>query len=81
MCIFESDTVKSDCPVQIFRKIMTFFKDLIQTVDIITRKKPSENDKLNGNFQSCFCFFRPPDPKSEKKNPPIPKSTNKKILP
>ena len=22
LCIFESDTVKSDCPVQIFRKIM-----------------------------------------------------------
>ena len=31
LCIFESDTVKSDCPVQIFRKIM---KDLIQTVDL-----------------------------------------------
>ena len=29
MYFFESDTVKSDCPIQIFRKIM---KDLIQTV-------------------------------------------------
>ena len=26
LCIFESDTVKSDCPVQIFRKIITFSK-------------------------------------------------------
>ena len=30
---FESDTVKSDCPVQIFRKMMTF-KYLIQTVGL-----------------------------------------------
>ena len=32
MCIFESDTVKSECPVQIFRKMVKYFKDLIQTV-------------------------------------------------
>ena len=25
LCIFESDTVKSDCPMQIFRKIMKYF--------------------------------------------------------
>ena len=31
MCVFESDTVKSDCPVQIFRKMIKIFKDLIQT--------------------------------------------------
>ena len=30
MCIFESGSVKSDCPVQIFWKMI--FKDLIQTV-------------------------------------------------
>ena len=30
MCIFESDTVKSDCPIQENYEI---FKDLIQTVD------------------------------------------------
>ena len=24
LCIFESDTVKSDCPVQIFRKMMKY---------------------------------------------------------
>ena len=26
MCIFENDTVKSDCPVQIFRKMMKYLK-------------------------------------------------------
>ena len=32
---FESDTVKSDCPVQIFRKFKDeIFKDLIQTVGL-----------------------------------------------
>ena len=30
---FESDTVKSDCPIQIFRKIMKY-KDLIQAVGL-----------------------------------------------
>ena len=34
MYIFESDTVKSDCSVQIFRKMMKYYKDLIQTVDV-----------------------------------------------
>ena len=34
LCIFESDTVKSDCPVQIFRKNDEIFKDLIQTVGV-----------------------------------------------
>ena len=54
MCIFESDTVKSDCPMQENYEI---FKDLIQTVGLITLlvllfvleiyvffKKSSEND-------------------------------------
>ena len=54
MCIFESDTVKSDCPVQIFRKNDKIFKDLIQTVGLpITsftvsgdiEKKKAENKK------------------------------------
>ena len=26
LCIFESDTIKSDCPVQIFRKMMKYLK-------------------------------------------------------
>ena len=42
------------------------------------KKKSSENDQSTGHFQSLFFFlFRPPDPKSEKKNPvnqPIKKS-------
>ena len=44
------------------------------------KKKSSENDQLTGHFQSFFylLFFRPLDPKSEKKNSR--KSTNKKIL-
>ena len=32
---FESDTVKSDCPVQIFRKSDEIYKDLIQTVGLL----------------------------------------------
>ena len=28
---FENDNVKSDCPIQIFSKIMKYLKDLIQT--------------------------------------------------
>ena len=33
LCIFESDTVKSDCPVQIFRNMIKYLKILnIQTV-------------------------------------------------
>ena len=32
--IFESDTVKSDCSVKIFRKNDKIFKDLIQTVGL-----------------------------------------------
>ena len=63
LCIFESDTVKSDCPVQIFRKMMKY---LMQTVK-----------KSSGKKKSSEFFFRPPDPKSEKKfpiNQPIKKS-------
>ena len=26
LCIFESDTVKSDCPIQIFRKMIKYLK-------------------------------------------------------
>ena len=42
------------------------------------KKKSSENDQSTGHFQSFFfLFFRPLDPKSEKKSR---KSINKKIL-
>ena len=91
LCIFQSDTVKSDCSVQIFRKNDEIFKDLIQTVGIYftsftvffsgdikkSSEKKSENNQSTGHFQS-FLFFRPPNPKSEKKSR---KSTNKKIWP
>ena len=92
LCIFESDTVKNDCPVQILRK-----RDLIQTVglpitsftisgDIIKKKKlkkkkkkSSENDQLTGHFQSFFIlFFFIRTTINLKKNSR--KSTNKKIL-
>ena len=52
---FESDTVKSDCPIQIFRKIMNIYKDLILTVGMPHKfncfffleilKNSSENEK------------------------------------
>ena len=39
LCIFESDTVQSDCPMQenyeIFKEIYEIFKDLIQTVGLL----------------------------------------------
>ena len=46
MCIFESDTVKSHCPMQEHYEI---FKDLIQTVGLLNRftvlKKSSKNER------------------------------------
>ena len=66
MCIFESATVKSDCPMQENYKI---FKDLIQTVGLLLlvllfvleilkkENKTSENNQLTGHFQSFFSFF------------------------
>ena len=39
LCMFESDTVKSDSPIQIFRKIMKFvkiFKDLYRLLAYLT---------------------------------------------
>ena len=85
--IFESDTVKSVCPVQIFRKMMKYIKIKVYLTSFTVffleilknnNKKSSENDQLTGHFQSFFIyFFRPPDPKSEKNSR---KSTNKKNL-
>ena len=70
---FDGDTVKSDCPIQIFRKMIKY----LQTVGLPTTsftvsgdiykkaenlKKSSGNDQLTGPFQSFFIlfFFRPP---------------------
>ena len=83
LCIFESDNVKSDCPVQIFRKMMRYLKTTLLVLLFFWRylqkknenikkkkKKSSENDQLTGHFQSFFIyFFSSPDPRSEKKNP------------
>ena len=34
LSVFESDTVKNDCPIQAFKKMMKNFKGLIQTVGL-----------------------------------------------
>ena len=71
LCIFESDTVKSDFPDQIFCKMMLVYLTSSFSVFFSGDKKST-----TGHFQSFF--FRPPDPKYEK----IPcKSTNKKFWP
>ena len=59
LCIFESDTVKSDCPIQNFRKMMKYFCSR----DIKKRQKSPEKDQPTGHFQSFFASS--PDPKSE----------------
>ena len=67
LCIFESDTVKSDCPMQ---ENYELFKDLIQSMlvyftslivcsgDIKQKKKNSENEKKKkkSNDQSTGHF-------------------------
>ena len=73
LCIFESDTVKSDCPVQIFRKMIKHLKIKYRLLVCHTSftvfsgdiKKSFENDQLNGHlndqlnghFQSFFIYF------------------------
>ena len=66
LCIFESGTVKSDCPVQIFRKIMKYLK--IFSGDI---KKKLWKWPVNWSFSELFyLFFCPPPPTLNlKKNP------------
>ena len=64
MCIFENDTVKSDCPMQENYEI---FKDIIQTVGVYFT-----------SFY-CF-FMEILKKSSEKKALKMCKSTNKKIL-
>ena len=65
MCIFESDTVKSDCPKQENDEL---FKDLIQTVcsGDIKKKRALKMTSQLVIFRAFFSFFRPTDPKSEK---------------
>ena len=60
LCFFESDTVKSDCPMQENYEI---FKYLIQTVGLLYLFN------CLFCFQSFFLFFPSPDPKYVKKIP------------
>ena len=83
MCIFESDTVKSDCSMP---ENYELFKDLIQTVGLlylsitvcsgVIKKKSSENDQSTGHFQSFFSSFFSIYLSKKKSR----KSANKKIL-
>ena len=67
LCIFESDTVKNDCPVQIFRKMLKYLKitllvllfsgDIKEKKALKKNKKSSENDQSTGHFQSFFILF------------------------
>ena len=72
MCIFEGDTVKRDCPVQIFEKNYEIFQDLIQTVGLpylfycffleILKKnalKMTSQLVIFRAFFSFFCFIPP----------------------
>ena len=93
LCIFESDTVKSDCPVQMFRIMMkylkiyhtsftVFFSGDIYKKKALTKKTKKKQKKKNLKMTSLLVifrgfFFRLADPRSEKKSC---KSTNKKNL-
>ena len=83
LCIFESDTVKIDCPVQIFRKIQYRLLVCLTSFTVfsgdIKKKNNSENDQLTGHFQSLFNYFFFVPPTLNLKNNSR-KSTNKKIL-
>ena len=83
LCIFESDTVKTDCPAQIFRKMMKylkiyyrllvnltsfkFFQEILKKKKISEKKISSENDQSTGHLQSFFYSLPPLNHKSEKK--------------
>ena len=77
LCIFESDTVKSDCPVQMFRKMMKYLKiyhtsfTVFFSGDIYIKKKAlTKKKKLKMTSQLVIFrgfFFRLSDPRSEKK--------------
>ena len=62
MCIFESDTVKSDCPVQIFRKMMKYLKItllvLLFSGDIKEKKEKKLWKKKALKMTSQLVIFR-----------------------
>ena len=56
LCIFENDTVKSDCPVQFFRKMMKYLKISYRLLVYLTsftvcsgdiKRKKAEKDQSN----------------------------------
>ena len=59
LCIFESDTVKSDCPVQIFRKMIKYLKILYRLLvylllvllflEILKKKKKKKKKNIFEN--------------------------------
>ena len=77
LCIFESDTVENDCPVQILKKMMKYLKMEYKLLVYLTSftvfsgyiKKAL---KMTNQLVIFRAFFVPPpplDPKSEKKIP------------
>ena len=79
MCIYESDTVKSDCPVQNFRKMMKCLKIQYKLLISLTsftvcfgdikkkeEKISSENDQV---IFRTFLFFVPHTLNLKKKIP------------
>ena len=83
LCIFESDTVKSDCPVQIFRKMMKYYKDLIQTVgvyltsftEILKKERKALNTKKALKMTSQLVIFR-----TFFSPPPLPSTITMQVL-
>ena len=70
--IFESDTVKSDCPVQIFREMMKYIKIKVYLTSFTRFFSGDINTKLYKKkiyFYFFYLFFLSPDPTSEKKIP------------
>ena len=65
LCVFESDTVKNDCPMQenyeIFKDFTVFKKKKAMKMKK-KRKKSFENDQSTGHFQRFFFFFSSPRP-------------------
>ena len=63
MCIFEGDTVKSDCPVQIFRKMMIYLKISYRLLVYLTSFTVFSGDiKKVVIFRAFFSFFFVPRP-------------------
>ena len=68
LCIFESDTVKSDCPVQIFRKMMRYLKTTLlvllffwrclKKMKILKKKKKKRKKKKSSENDQLTGHFQ-----------------------